>query len=521
MIHIATKHYIAVGCSGGDTLGSKEETQGDNDDKLEVAETSLNAILGNSQPTTMKVLGLLNAAEVLILAGSPFGVHIGNGDVIRCNRVCRGLKVQVNDLKIVEDFHLFSIGVDGKRYKLQEISSGPKKSSTFQHLAMKPEILMTTPVLRLPDFSQPFILECDASLDGIGAILIQDNHPVAYFIKGFSTNGLKSAYDGELLALVLAIQKWSHYLLGRHFFVKTDHYTLKFLMEQRFTTTEQQRLLLKLLPYDFSIIHKSGKENRGVEGLKVDPYTSNIIDELQKDSSSLPDFSMVGCTLLFKGSVVIQDIPSLREKILFEAHCTPIADLPSQGGHATVCIGVVRNGGLMEVISTTILVINNHDFKRSSDLQFHLRFKHSRMNKLKSIIEMIQKEDFYTISQLAIVNNEDADEWIEDKIGCETNMNNLLEEDEIRDESIMDDMLKDNEIKYESEKHLHRDERLCTNIQVLSTYTNLEDIDLAIDDNWMVPYSECKFDFTRELGKDSLNDKEEYIRTIKPYSIRA
>ncbi|KAJ0933622.1 putative reverse transcriptase, RNase H-like domain, DNA/RNA polymerase superfamily [Helianthus annuus] len=61
---------------------------------------------------------------------------------------------------------------------------------------------------------------------------IQEDHPVTYFSKGFSPNNhLKSAYDRELLALVLAVQKWSHYLLGRHFLIRTDHYTLKFLLE--------------------------------------------------------------------------------------------------------------------------------------------------------------------------------------------------------------------------------------------------------------------------------------------------
>ncbi|KAJ0501160.1 putative nucleotidyltransferase, Ribonuclease H [Helianthus annuus] len=69
------------------------------------------------------------------------------------------------------------------------------------------QALLSTPVLRLPGFSKPFVIECDASSDGVGAILSQENHPVAYFSKGFSpSNRFKSAYDRELLALVLAVQ---------------------------------------------------------------------------------------------------------------------------------------------------------------------------------------------------------------------------------------------------------------------------------------------------------------------------
>ncbi|KAD4585722.1 hypothetical protein E3N88_23323 [Mikania micrantha] len=192
---------------------SNEEDQGDKEENSnEVAEISLNAILGNSQPTTMKVLGLLNSTEILILVdgGSthnfisdvlvgelnlttqsvqPFGVQIGNGDVIRCSRVCKQLPIQINDLKIVEDFHLFSIGgadlvlgiqwlstlntvqanwkdmsmvftIEGKRYKLQGVSSGPQKSSYFQHLALELEVSAQVPEFIQPllhDFHQIFI----------------------------------------------------------------------------------------------------------------------------------------------------------------------------------------------------------------------------------------------------------------------------------------------------------------------------------------------------------------------------
>ncbi|KAK9057995.1 hypothetical protein SSX86_022835 [Deinandra increscens subsp. villosa] len=217
------------------------------------------------------------------------------------------------------------------------------------------QALLTTPVLRLPDFSKLFVIECDASSDGVGAILSQKDHPVAYFSKGFSpSNRFKSAYDRELLALVLAVQKWSHYLLGRHFLIRTDHYTLKFLLEQRITTTEQQRLLLKLMPYDFSIVHKAGKENKGADalsrrphsgelltlvipfcvevadikaGLQTDLFTSNLIKKLQKDPSSVPNFSLVDQFLFHYGRIVIPEMHDLRLKLLQEAHDTPI------GGH--------------------------------------------------------------------------------------------------------------------------------------------------------------------------------------------
>ncbi|KAJ0501985.1 hypothetical protein HanHA300_Chr11g0407391 [Helianthus annuus] len=74
---------------------------------------------------------------------------------------------------------------------------------------------------------------------------------------------------------------------------------------------------------------------------------------------------------------------------------------------------------------------------------------------------MIQNEDFNTISQIAVVNNADVDE-------TETDVDDLLEDDEIEDETLDD------------------------NIQVPSTYTNLEEINVNADDNWMVSGSENK-----------------------------
>ena len=95
-------------------------------------------------------------------------------------------------------------------------------------------------LLHVLNFTQQFTVECDASSDGVGAILLQHCHPIAYFRKGFSfSSHIKSTYDRELLALVLALQKWKHYLMGRHFIVTTDHFSLKYLLNQRVTTTEQ------------------------------------------------------------------------------------------------------------------------------------------------------------------------------------------------------------------------------------------------------------------------------------------
>ena len=96
---------------------------------------------------------------------------------------------------------------------------------------------MTAPVLALPNFTLQFVIETDASGIGIGAVLMQKGHPLAFINKALSVahQGL-SAYDKEMMAILFAVKKWHYFLVGRHFIIKTDHQPLKYMLEQKVTT---------------------------------------------------------------------------------------------------------------------------------------------------------------------------------------------------------------------------------------------------------------------------------------------
>ncbi|CAJ2649147.1 unnamed protein product [Trifolium pratense] len=129
-------------------------------------------------------------------------------------------------------------------------------------------IMTTAPVLALPNFELPFEIECDAAGRGIGAVLMQCKQPIAYFSKALSEGNLaKSVYEKELMALVLSIQHWRHYLLGKKFFVYTDHKSLKHFLQQRISSPDQQCWLAKLLGYQFEVIYKPGPDNKAVDAL--------------------------------------------------------------------------------------------------------------------------------------------------------------------------------------------------------------------------------------------------------------
>jgi len=99
------------------------------------------------------------------------------------------------------------------------------------------QALSTTPVLQLPDFDRQFTVDCDASGSGFGAVLHQGSGALAYFSRPFAARHLKlAAYERELIGLVQAVRHWRPYLWGRSFTVRTDHYALKFLLDQRLST---------------------------------------------------------------------------------------------------------------------------------------------------------------------------------------------------------------------------------------------------------------------------------------------
>lgn len=106
----------------------------------------------------------------------------------------------------------------------------PQAQQAFENLK---HALSTALVLALPDFRLPFTVETDASGVGIGAVLSQQGHPIAFFSKPFSYKLLQSStYVRELFAITSAVKKWRQYLLDHRLAIITDHMSLKELLTQ-------------------------------------------------------------------------------------------------------------------------------------------------------------------------------------------------------------------------------------------------------------------------------------------------
>jgi hypothetical protein len=207
------------------------------------------------------------------------------------------------------------------------------------------------PVLALPNFSQPFIIECDASGIGIGAVLMQNNRPIAFLSKALKGKALHmSTYEKELFALVTAVQKWRPYLLGQSFLVKTDQQSLKFLLEQKVGTPFQQKWITKLLGYDFVVEYKKGVENRvadalsrkegweegiilslltipiagWVEQLKhqygEDEILQQLLERWNKNELDTRRYSVRDGLLLYKQKILLGQSPELKAQVLNFVH---------------------------------------------------------------------------------------------------------------------------------------------------------------------------------------------------------
>nr|GEU91437.1 gypsy/Ty3 retroelement polyprotein [Tanacetum cinerariifolium] len=141
-----------------------------------------------------------------------------------------------------------------------------------------PVVMELIDELQVSQYFTSLDLRSDASHTGIGAVLQQGEHPVAYYSKNLAPrHHTLSTYEKELLAVIKALDKWMGYLLDRHFKIKTNHFSLKYLLEQRITTPSQMKWLHKLMGFDYDILDKKGSENKVADTLSRIPTSVQLL----------------------------------------------------------------------------------------------------------------------------------------------------------------------------------------------------------------------------------------------------
>ncbi|GJX34473.1 putative reverse transcriptase domain-containing protein [Tanacetum coccineum] len=134
-----------------------------------------------------------------------------------------------------------------------------KLETTFQLLKQK---LCSAPILALPEGSEDFIIYCDASIKGLGTVLMQREKVIAYPSRQLKIHEKNyTTHDLELGAVVFSLKLWRHYLYGTKCTVFTDHKSLQHILNQKELNMRQRHWLELLSYYDYEIRYHLGKAN--------------------------------------------------------------------------------------------------------------------------------------------------------------------------------------------------------------------------------------------------------------------
>jgi hypothetical protein len=105
--------------------------------------------------------------------------------------------------------------------KVKTFEWTPRREAGFQELKKR---LTTASVITMPDMEKPFSIYCDASDQGLGCVLMQDDHVVTYASRKLRKHEEKYlTHDLELVAMVHVLKIWRHYIIGKRCEVYSDH----------------------------------------------------------------------------------------------------------------------------------------------------------------------------------------------------------------------------------------------------------------------------------------------------------
>ena len=202
-------------------------------------------------------------------------------------------------------------------------------NTCFQKIKSQLQKALLRP-LRYYDWSKLVTLQCDASLKGLGACIIQDRQPNAFASKSLTDTETHYAnIKRELLAIVYGCEKFHTYLYRRTFIVETDHKPLEMISLKNFTVAPAHlhRMLLHLQQYDLVIMYRPGREMLLADALSCLPSrtSTEIKLDLWVDAISMFAFTL---TCLTKISAETQQDP-----ILSTVHRLILNGWPDRQGH--------------------------------------------------------------------------------------------------------------------------------------------------------------------------------------------
>jgi ribonuclease HI len=216
----------------------------------------------------------------------------------------------------------------GREFKWDE-----KCQDSFDQLKKR---LMSPPVLVMPDLQKGFDINCDACGQGLGCVLMQEGHVIAYASRQLRKHELNyPTHDLELAAVVHALKIWRHYIMGTKCQVYTDHKSLKYIFTQKDLNLRQRRWLELIKDYDLEIHYHPGKENLVADALsRMEHVHSAVVVQLPDEI--VEDFRRLNLGIVAHTEGVTIDVePTLEQEIrkrqICDAKIQEIKDLITEG----------------------------------------------------------------------------------------------------------------------------------------------------------------------------------------------
>ena len=268
--------------------------------------------------------------------------------------------------RFVKGFSVIAAPLTKLLHKNAKFDWNEKCQSSFEKLKA---MLTEAPVLVQPESGKDYVIYSDASLNGLGCVLMQEGKVVAYASRQLKTHERNyPTHDLEMAAIVFALKIWRHYLYGEKCYIYTDHKSLKYLPTQKELNLRQRRWMEFIKDYDCLIDYHPGKANVVADALsrksmmalqvlnvglsfsgdgaivaelRAQPVLLDQIRQAQSEDAnfivireklqsgdSIPDFTIRDNCLYFKNRLCVPNWDELRKSILTEAHSSQFAMHP-------------------------------------------------------------------------------------------------------------------------------------------------------------------------------------------------
>ncbi|GJX33309.1 putative reverse transcriptase domain-containing protein [Tanacetum coccineum] len=220
--------------------------------------------------------------------------------------------------RFIEGFSLISKPLTKLTHKYKKYEWGKEEEEAFQTLKKK---LCSAPILALPEGTEDFMVYCDASLKGYGAVLMQREKVIAYASRQMKVQ--EENYTTHYLALgavVFALRLWRHYLYGTKCVVFTDYKSLRYILNQKELNLRQRRWIELLSDYDCEIRYHHRKANVIREAQEEAMKGKNVkAENLGRLIKPIFKFCPDG-TRCFGNRVWLPRYDGLRDLVMHEPH---------------------------------------------------------------------------------------------------------------------------------------------------------------------------------------------------------